>query len=328
MRARPGELPALPALAQQFHPGARLQIDRRRAVAALRVVHRRFFRHVAGVVRLRRGQPGLGRGGQRHRLGHVGHGAGCREVGDRAQLPQHRLPALGVHRRMLDAAQPGVDARHQLPLVRHGARHQRRLHAPQQQRHHRRVTRGIVLATVVGQARLRQHLRPRPGEEGHHFRRRRSRIGPIAQLQRDALGEQVALFGAQQRAHGLFAPAAARVRLGPRFAQRAQCDLERLAAGGARFQQHFHGLLQAFDEIGEARRLDTAPGQAALRDLLEQLAGGMLAIAEETRIGQRHAQQRRLEVAHGLLHRGQQPRVAGEMFEHQVHDLEPEQLRR
>ena len=76
---------------------------------------------------------------------------------------------------------------------------------------------GILGAARVGQARLRHHLRPGAGEEGQRLGRRAGGVGALAQLARDALGQQVALLGPQQRAHGaLAAAAAARLRRRPR----------------------------------------------------------------------------------------------------------------
>ena len=131
----------------------------------------------------------------------------------------------------------------------------------------------------------------------------------------------------QQRLHRLLpVPAFALVRLAPGFLERIERELERLAAGHPDCGEDLHRLLQRLEENSKTWRIDGRPCQAALRHLLQQATGRMILVAEKTGVVEHQPQQRRLERAHRLLDRQQQPRVAGDVLHHQVHHFQAERL--
>ena len=73
-------------------------------------------------------------------------------------------------------------------------------------------------------------------------------------------------------------------------------------------------------------RVGAAEGQAAVCDVLQQAARGMLLVAEEPGVGHGQLHQRGLQRADELLHRPQQPGVARDVVHHQRHHFHAQGL--
>ena len=335
-----------------FRVGSLLGVDQRGAHGGVGVGQRLFE---SGHGEFVAAQPGLlGRLGlghlDRHRLGgrqqrriagvqwREARGLGVDRAAASAQ-PQHRVVVahqrreerLGFFRVLAQhveaAAQRLQQAGHHLEQPGRLLERRVALDAPQQIGHHRQVAARVELAALVGELGMGDHQRPVLEQEIHHHAGHAGQIGTQAELPGDLVGQRLAFLGEMDRLQpalvldGVFIV----LRL-PLCLQRLQ-PLAEIALGDfVLVAQLAHGGAHRRHEALELFRELVVELEAALRHAFDQPARRVFVGAEEARVGQGHAHQRRLQRHEGLAHRRQHAPVAGHLADQGAHGVQPQHL--
>ena len=112
----------------------------------------------------------------------------------------------------------------------------------------------------------------------------------------------------------------------PYFQQAFQHQLKRFCVSDLGAIQCLHGLLKGVQKTCKTFRVHRLVGQAAMGDLLQQAACGVLLVAEKPRVYQSQAQQGWFQASHHLRNRFQQTLVLSDVVNHQHHHLQAQGL--
>ena len=247
------------------------------------------------------------------------------------QFHQQFEDGLGSGGRVVDGRQAlaqlgqqfGQQAR-QLACVRAG---QGGLRAPDQGVHQLLVAAWVGAAGGVGQARLCHDLGPGAEQKTGNLVGHLAEIRPQREVARNPGGQQVALFSVLQGLDGalafLFALLVLFCPFGVQLLEHVLEIVGPVDGGGGQRARDVH---ERAHEALEAGSFGAVEGQAAVGDVLQQSARGVLLVAEETGVGYGQLYQGRLQRADELLHRPQQPTIARDVVHHQRHHLHAQGL--